>query len=64
MLVSLPNVRDWLTRSFQGFRLGSSIKTSKAARAEQEQAAASVNKTLLSIDYESASIILLMLRFC
>ncbi|KAL1732390.1 SART-1 protein [Schizophyllum commune] len=35
-----------------GFRLGSSIKTSKAARAEQEQAAASVNKTLLSIDYE------------
>jgi SART-1 family. len=38
----------------QGFRLGSSIVSAKAARAEQNQeAAALVNKSLLSIDYIS-----------
>jgi U4/U6.U5 tri-snRNP-associated protein 1 len=38
----------------QGFRLGSSVVSAKAARAEEKQeAAASVNKSLLSIDYAS-----------
>jgi U4/U6.U5 tri-snRNP-associated protein 1 len=37
----------------QGFRLGSSATASKGPREQQEEGAASVNKSLLSIDYAS-----------
>jgi hypothetical protein len=38
----------------QGFRLGGAVQTKAAASREaQEQAAATVNKSLLSIDYAS-----------
>jgi hypothetical protein len=37
----------------QGFRLGSSVTASKVARAQQEEGAALLNRSLLSIDYAS-----------
>jgi U4/U6.U5 tri-snRNP-associated protein 1 len=50
-----PPFTELTVRLAQGFRLGSSAQT-KAAKAEQQQhaAAATVNKSLLNIDYASA----------
>lgn len=45
--------------SIQGFRLGASAPTVKGSRQDKEAAAASVNKSLLSIDYASQSFILM-----
>lgn len=47
----------------QDFRLGGSSNSSKVARQDKEAAATSVNKTLLSIDYESEISFLIHLKF-
>jgi hypothetical protein len=40
----------------QGFRLGASVNTRKVVREQKEDAAAAVNKSLLSIEYTSTSV--------